>query len=146
VDGAYGAFAAALPGASSDDIALSRAMAAAIDRHPQLELLTQALSITTFRYVPPDLRGRGDADLVEAYLNELNGALLEVLQRSGELFVSNAVIRGRYALRACVVNFHTDVGDVEAVPDIVCRHGAALDRERRPVALARAPQLNSTER
>jgi glutamate/tyrosine decarboxylase-like PLP-dependent enzyme len=130
----------------ADDMALSRAMAAAIDRHPELELLTQALSITTFRYVPQDLREHGDADLVEPYLNELNGALLEALQRSGELFVSNAVIRGRYALRACVVNFPTDVADVEAVPDIVARHGAALDRERRPLALAGAPQLEPAGR
>src|SRR5262249_14221960 len=51
----------------ADDIALSRAMARAIKRHPELELLTQALSITTFRYVPPDLGARrGDAE-VERY-------------------------------------------------------------------------------
>ena len=36
------------------------------------------------------------------------------LQRGGEIFVSNAVIGGRYALRACIVNFHTTAADVEA--------------------------------
>jgi glutamate/tyrosine decarboxylase-like PLP-dependent enzyme len=111
----------------ADDIRLSRAMAGAVDRHPDLELMTQALSITTFRYVPRDLQARcGDAR-VEEYLNTLNAALVDTLQRGGELFVSNAVIRGRYALRACIVNFHTEAEDVEALPEIVARQGQILD-------------------
>ena len=40
----------------ADDIRLSQAMADAVGRHAELELVTQALSITTFRYVPRDLR------------------------------------------------------------------------------------------
>ena len=44
-------------------------MADVVDEHPELELMTQALSITTFRYVPVDLSGtQGDA-AVEQYLN-----------------------------------------------------------------------------
>jgi aromatic-L-amino-acid/L-tryptophan decarboxylase len=39
----------------SDDIRLSRALAAAVGRHPELQLMIQDLSITTFRYVPTDL-------------------------------------------------------------------------------------------
>ena len=35
-----------------EDIALSRALADAVVAHPELELVTQDLSITTFRYVP----------------------------------------------------------------------------------------------
>lgn len=120
----------------ADDIALSSAMAAAVERHAELELMTQALSITTFRYVPPDLRARCGEASVEQYLNQLNQSLLDVLQRGGELFVSNAVIRGRYALRACIVNFHTDARDVEAVPDIVSKHGRTLDDRLRPAAFA----------
>jgi glutamate/tyrosine decarboxylase-like PLP-dependent enzyme len=107
-----------------DDIALSRALAQAVDRHPELELMTQSLSITTFRYVPS-----GVAD--ESYLNELNEALLDTLQRGGELFVSNAVIGGRYALRACIVNFHTTAADVEAVPAIVAAQGRSIDQRLR---------------
>ena len=100
----------------ADDIALSRALAAAVDGHPELQLLTQSLSITTFRYVPP-----GVTD--EAQLNRLNTTLLDALQRGGELFVSNAVIDGRYALRACIVNFHTTAADIAAVPEIVVATG-----------------------
>jgi aromatic-L-amino-acid/L-tryptophan decarboxylase len=111
----------------ADDIALSRAMAAAVDRHPELQLMTQALSIATFRYVPSALRARIGDPAVETELDALNASLLDALQRGGELFVSNAVIRGRYALRACIVNFHTAVADVEAVPEIVARVGRTLD-------------------
>jgi glutamate/tyrosine decarboxylase-like PLP-dependent enzyme len=121
----------------ADDIALSRSMAAAVDAHPELELMTQALSIATFRFVPTDLRPRCGDGPIAKYLNELNQALLDALQQSGELFVSNAVIRGRYALRACIVNFYTDACDVEALPDIVARHGRTVDGHLRPVALAR---------
>ena len=46
------------------------------------------------------------------------------------MFVSNAVIDGRYVLRACIVNFHTERADVEAVPEIVVRRGWALLAEQ----------------
>ena len=102
----------------ADDIRLSRAMAEAIARHPELELATQELSITTFRYVPCDLRARVGEQSVERHLDSLNRELVDRLQRGGEAFVSNAIVGGRYVLRACVVNFHTNRGDVEAVPEI----------------------------
>ena len=114
-----------------DDIRLSRAMAAAIDGHPELELVTQALSITTFRYVPRDLQSKAGEPPVEGYLDSLNQELLDRLQRGGEAFVSNAVVHGRYLLRACIVNFHTTRADVEAVPEIVTRIGRATDSELR---------------
>ena len=46
--------------------------------------------------------------------------------------MSNAVIRGRYVLRACIVNFHTSLEDVEAVPAIAVRLGRAVDAQLRP--------------
>jgi glutamate/tyrosine decarboxylase-like PLP-dependent enzyme len=115
----------------SDDTHLSRAMAQAVSHHEELQLFTQALSITTFRYVPSDLRSKlGDAQ-VERYLDALNRELLDRLQRGGETFVSNAVVDGHYLLRACIVNFRTTQSDVEAVPDIVARLGHDVDAELR---------------
>ncbi len=110
----------------ADDMALSRAMAEAVRRHPELELHTQALSITTFRYVPPELRDRIGEPGAEQELDVLNRALLDRLQRGGEAFVSNAIVRGRYLLRACIVNFHTTLADVEAVPEIVAKTGRGI--------------------
>ena len=117
----------------ADDIRLSQAMAQAVAQHAELELATQDLSITTFRCVPLDLRTQvGTAD-AERHLDALNRALLDRLQRGGEVFLSNAVIGGRYLLRACIVNFHTDRSDVEAVPAIVARLGRAIDAELRSI-------------
>jgi len=108
-----------------DDMALARALADEVRATPELEVLTQELSITTFRFVPPALA----AGQHEATLNRLNETLLDRLQREGELFVSNAVIHGRYALRACFVNFHTSMADVRAIPGIVLRTGRAVARD-----------------
>ena len=115
----------------ADDIRLSRALADAAGRDSELQLLTQSLSITTFRFVPADLRPGVGEPAIEAYLNRLNEALLDAIQRGGEAFVSNAVISGRYALRACIVNFHTSLADVLAVPGIVVRVGRELDERLR---------------
>jgi glutamate/tyrosine decarboxylase-like PLP-dependent enzyme len=117
-----------------EDIALSRALADAVVAHPELELVTQDLSITTFCYVPGDLRSN-DSQAARDYVDTLNRALLDALQRGGEAFVSNAVISGRYVLRACIVNFHTSLTDVQAVPGIVVRTGEAIDRKTRPQSL-----------
>ena len=116
----------------AEDIRLSQAMAEAVTRQPDLQLLTQNLSITTFRYVPRDLRPKLTEPPVEVHLDALNRELVDRLQRGGETFVSNAVIGGRYALRACIVNFHTAQTDVEAVPDIAARIGRKIDAELRP--------------
>jgi len=119
----------------AEDIELARVMAAAVERHPELETATQGLSIVTFRFVPPDLRSRVAEPEVEKYLNDLNHEVLDRSQRGGEAFVSNAVIRGRYLLRACIVNFHTSRADVEATPEILAKLGRQLDGELRPAAL-----------
>jgi glutamate/tyrosine decarboxylase-like PLP-dependent enzyme len=107
----------------SEDIDLSRSMAAIVRGSNELEFFTQALSIATFRYVPPDLRPNVGDPRVEEHLDALNRELLDRLQRGGDVFVSNAVINGRYVLRACIVNFHTTRADVEAAVETVIRAG-----------------------
>ena len=49
--------------------------------------------------------------------------------------MSNAIVDGRYALRACFVNFQTTDDDVRAVPAIVVGCGWVLDAATRPEAL-----------
>lgn len=116
----------------AEDIRLSQLMAAEVSKHPEFELFTQELSIATFRYVPEDLRSKAGEPATESHLEALNRELVDRLQRGGEAFVSNAVIGGRYVLRACIVNFHTTESDVKAVPEIVARAGRAIDAELRP--------------
>jgi aromatic-L-amino-acid decarboxylase len=57
------------------------------------------------------------------------------LQESGEMYVSNAVIRGKFVLRACIVNFRSSLADVDALPVAVVRMGRQLDFSLRPKAL-----------
>jgi glutamate/tyrosine decarboxylase-like PLP-dependent enzyme len=120
----------------ADDCALSRQLHEVVRAHPAFEVFTQSLSISTFRYVPPSLRGRTDA---ETYLNQLNTQLLSELQLGGDLYVSNAVLGERFVLRACIVNFRTTQRDVAAAPEIIARVGAALDARLRPPALKETP-------
>jgi glutamate/tyrosine decarboxylase-like PLP-dependent enzyme len=120
-----------------DDMRLARELHRLVAARPELEALTQALSISTFRYVPKGLRPGTPA--VDDYLNELNEDLLARLKASGEVFLSNAVVHGVFALRACIVNFRTTLADVEAVPGIVVRHGREADKALRRGRLA-APQ------
>jgi hypothetical protein len=69
---------------------------------------------------------------VASYLNQLNLALLTRLQGSGKAYLSNAVVHGKFALRACIVNFHTSLLDIEALLPTVLGMGRALDLEMRP--------------
>jgi len=98
------------------DIALARQLFEEIRRYPALEPLTIGLSITTFRYVPA-----GATDL-----DDLNKRLLDRIQRSGELFLSNAIVDGRFALRACIVNFRTQPEHIVRIPQIVLRLAETL--------------------
>lgn len=113
----------------ADDVRLAKELYNLVEKQSELEALTHSLSITTFRFVPRGLT-TGDGK-VEEYLNLLNTELLTRLQNSGEAYISNAVIDGKFALRACIVNFRTSVGDIEALPEIVLRIGRNVDAELR---------------
>jgi aromatic-L-amino-acid/L-tryptophan decarboxylase len=114
----------------SDDIRLAQALFERISQYAELEALTQSLSITTFRFVPADLDS-ADANAA-SYLDKLNLELLTRLQASGEAYLSNAVVHGKFALRACIVNFRTSLTDIEALLPIVIRMGNDVDLELRP--------------
>jgi glutamate/tyrosine decarboxylase-like PLP-dependent enzyme len=108
-----------------DDIRLSQHLHALVQQHPDFEAMTQHLSIATFRYVPRD-RALPPAPETEAYLDRLNEDLLARVERSGDAFLSPAMVNGRFALRACIVNFRTSRADIEALLPMLARHGAAL--------------------
>ena len=100
-----------------EDIELSELLFELAQKHSELEAISQNLSITTFRYVP--LKSDTDSD----YLNKLNEELLNELQAGGEVFLSNAIVKGQYCLRACIVNFRTSEKDIEEIIEIVIREG-----------------------
>lgn len=111
------AFAAAI----ERNVDLAQRLAAAIDASADFERLAPVpLSIVCFRYAPP--AREGDA----AALNDLNRRLLLEVQRDGDAYVSNAIIDGTFALRACIVNHRTTEADVERLLDVLRRCAAGL--------------------
>ena len=101
-----------------EDIRLARELFDRAAAHPELEAVTHNLSITTFRYVP--------SGVTEDGLNTLNERILTALQQSGRAYVSNAVVDGRYLLRACIVNFRTTSEDLQLLLDAVVQIGRSL--------------------
>ena len=101
----------------ADDIRLSRAMADAVRRRDELELFTQSLSITTFRYVPP----RGDAD-------EFNARLIQEIQNDGRIFLSSSMIDGRFILRLAVLVFRTHLDTIDLALEVLNEKVAVLLR------------------
>ena len=105
------------------DIELARLLFKMAEENNELEPITHNLSITTFRYVPAGVNS--DASN-ESYLNALNEKLLNRLQNGGEVFLSNAMVSGKYCLRACMVNFRTTQNDILETVKIVVREGRKI--------------------
>jgi glutamate/tyrosine decarboxylase-like PLP-dependent enzyme len=114
-----------------DDIALAKRMYDLANADPELEAVTHALSITTFRYVPPDMAANSASEATAAYIDSINRIIVDRLQAEGEVFVSNAVIDGRFLLRACIVNFRTTESDVAALIEVVKRVGREVHAAER---------------
>lgn len=108
-----------------EDIELAEYLFQLAKEHPELEAVSQNLSITTLRYLPPSYASSPEDHLTE--LNELNQAIVDSLQKGGEAFLSNAIVQDRYCLRGCVVNFRTTRKDMEEIVAIVVRTGRELN-------------------
>jgi aromatic-L-amino-acid decarboxylase len=109
----------------AEDIRLSQRLFELAAAEPELEAVTQALSITTFRYLPAGVDAGATAEL-----NALNERILDDLQRSGRAYVSNAMIDGRFLLRACIVNFRTTEDDLRELVKAVVEIGRAIIASR----------------
>ena len=110
------------------DIDLAKILFDEISATPELEAFMHSLSITTFRYVPKDIDGSDPTQ--QKSLNDLNQKILNELQRGGEVFVSNAVVDGKFLLRTCIVNFRTRERHVRLLPKIVVRIGELVSGGR----------------
>jgi aromatic-L-amino-acid decarboxylase len=98
--------AAAFRASIAEDMQLARRLGERIDAEPSLERLAPIpLSAVCFRWAA------GHADS----LDDHNLAILRHVVRRGRVYLSNATIRGQFALRACIVNHRTTDDDVEAI-------------------------------
>jgi aromatic-L-amino-acid/L-tryptophan decarboxylase len=107
-----GAFRAAI----ADNLRQAQLLAQLVDDEPSLERMADVpLSAVCFRW-----RG-GDP----AALDRRNAELLEQVNRRGRVYLSNATVRGSFALRACITNHRTTDDDVAAVVAEVLAAAAA---------------------
>lgn len=102
------------------DVNMRKHLDARVEHSPRLEALGSELSIACFRYLSADPRD-------PEHLNRLNRTILETLVAEGRCYMSPTELDGRYALRACIVNFRTTAADVDFLLDEVERVGDELD-------------------
>ncbi len=115
------------------DVELARYLDERVEERPEFQRMAPVtLSICCFRYVPEDL---ADGPGREEYLDSLNERLMTEIQMDGRVYPSNAVLRGRFTLRACIVNFRTEAEEMDLLLDVAAELGARLDAEMRPDAL-----------
>ncbi len=102
-----------------ENIALAQYLADRVRGAEDFELMAPpSLSVVCFRYVDPSTAIEGAGAEVAAAEREsaaaaLNRAVLERLQLSGEAFITSTELRGRFVLRACVVNYRSTREDVD---------------------------------
>ena len=90
---------------------LARHLADRIDASHELERLADVpLNIVCFRAHPPGFS--------EERLNELNARLGDALRADGRVFVGTTTYAGKTALRPAIVNWRTNVPDVELIVDV----------------------------
>jgi aromatic-L-amino-acid decarboxylase len=90
-----------------------------VEAHPDFELLCPpSLSICCFRLIRDGLSDEA--------LNALNQRLMTAVQSDGRVYCSNAVVHGRFGLRACIVNFRTEADEIELLLDVAAERAAQL--------------------
>ena len=96
------------------DLRHAQRLAEAIKNENQLELLAPVeLSAVCFR-------NRSTGSTLEEELNRFNQALLKRVTERGKVYLSNATLRGKFCLRACIVNHRTKDEDVDSIiPEVL---------------------------
>src|ERR1700690_3590770 len=95
--------------AIQQDLDHAQHLAAAIEDSQSLELLGPVeLSAVCFRHLLNE-------DASEETRNRFNLALLKCIVARGRVYLSNAELKGKFCLRACIVNHRTKKTDIDAV-------------------------------
>ncbi len=104
-----------------NDVRLARYLSDAVDARPEFERLADTvLSIVNFRYRPKR------RNLSDAELDAVNRRIVNRLVGDGSFFLAPTILKGRTALRVCIVNFRTREEDLLALLDEAARIGATL--------------------
>src|SRR5436190_12837974 len=102
--------------AIENDVALARFLSDEVDRRSDYERLAEpVLSIANFRWRPVG------AGLSESDIDRLNRRIVNRLVGAGSFFLAPTILKGRTAMRACIVNFRTTREDLTFLLDEAAR-------------------------
>jgi aromatic-L-amino-acid decarboxylase len=104
-------------------LAMAGALAGLVDREPGWERLAPVpFSTVCFRYRP--------AGWSEPELDELNLAIMDAVNRTGEVFLSHTRLAGRFTIRLAIGNLRTEERHVARAWQLLRREAARLAAER----------------
>ena len=99
--------------AISEDISLAAYLGEVLSKAEDFEVLAPVeLSICCFRYVPHGMTS-------DVELDQLNERIMSLVQKGGRAYISNATVKGRFALRACITNFRTTKSDIDQTVEAI---------------------------
>ena len=104
-----------------NDVALARFLSEEVGRRPDFEQMAeQVLSIANFRYRPRS------ASLADEEVDRLNRRIVNRLVGDGSFLLAPTILKGRAAMRACIVNFRTTKEDLTFLLDEAERVGREI--------------------
>ncbi len=122
-----------------EHIRLGQLIAQQVDADPDFERLAPTpFSTICFRARPRDLAerlkeaGPDEVQKTEAYLDDLNEAVIEAVNATGQAFFSHTKLNNRYTIRMAIGNIRSDEAHVTRAWELVREHARRLDVERRP--------------
>jgi aromatic-L-amino-acid decarboxylase len=102
-----------------EKLSLARHAAHGLAEIPGIEILAEPqLSIVAFRFARPGLD--------ERHLNSLNRQLLERVNGRKRVYLTGTMLRGRFAIRICVLSFRTHVERIDMALEDIRAEAAAL--------------------
>jgi aromatic-L-amino-acid decarboxylase len=127
-------------------IGQAQALAGWVDAEPDFERLAPVpFSVVCLRWRPAELAPRaGDPD-VAAFLDGQNQALMEAVNRTGEVLLSHARLRGSFTIRVAFGNLRTTDRELRRVWELLREHAAGLDRHPRERAATVAAEVTPAQ-
>ncbi len=103
------------------DMALAKRLYENLKTRSDFEVFSYNLSTVAFRFVAFKSSDENSIVRNEAHVDlcDRNRALLMLVNDDGRLHLSSANLGGKFALRACIMNFRTTDADVDLAPEII---------------------------
>jgi len=93
---------------------LAADFAAAVRADPDWELLAPVpFSTVCFRWRPAAIATRADEPAMAERLDQANAAIMDTVNRGGEIFLSHTRLAGRFTIRVAVGNLRTEARHVD---------------------------------